>query len=432
MKAFLGHAGYRCESRCSWHHLAALLFLLALIARGAYALLAGHLDPFLRVDALHGDAASYDRIARNLLAGHGFGEQPGALTTFWPPLYPLFLAGLYRVCGYNPLAARMAQACLGAVAVVSTTMSVDSVAGRRAAILTGFGMALYPPLIYFGAWLIADALHLFLLALALLLAARLQAQPSYRGFAALGFLLGLATLAKPATLLLVPLVVVWVWLAPPPQQVEAKLVQCLVLVALTLVTILPWTVRNYLVSGDFVLVSTNGGYTFYGANNPEAFGGHREGFPPHLPGFTQAQAEREYYRLGMDWILQQPDDFAKLALRKLARLLSPLSVASSESDYPIPAAGLVKAIYTGFLALAVAGALCQLHRWRSLAILYALVLYVALGAVVFYGDVRYTLPMVSALVAFASLALVSLCDRLNAQRHLAGSEALRTHGGRSR
>jgi len=409
-----------------------MLFLLALIARGAYALLAGRLDPFLRADALHGDAASYDRIARNLLAGYGYGEQPSALTSFWPPLYPLFLAGLYRICGYNPVAARMAQACLGAVAVVSTTMAVDSAAGRRAAILTGFGMALYPPLIYFGAWLIADALYLFLLTLALLLAVRLQSQRSYRGFAGLGFLLGLAVLAKPATLLLVPLVVVWVWIAPPPLQAGAKLVQCLVLVALTLATILPWTARNYLVSGEFVLISTNGGYTFYGANNPEAFGGHREGFPPHLPGFTQAQAEREYYRRGMEWILRRPDDFARLALRKVTRLLSPLSVASSESDYPIPAAGLVKATYTGFLALALAGAVCQLRRWRRLAVLYALVLYVVLGAVVFYGDVRYTLPMVPALVAFASLALVSLCDRLYAQRHLAGSEAVRTCGGRSR
>lgn len=429
MKAALGHVDCHGESRYSWHRLLVVLFLVALIARGVYALLAGRLDPFLRADALHGDAASYDRIARNLLAGHGFGEQPTAPTAFWPPLYPLFLVGLYRVCGYNLLAARVAQAFLGAVAVVSTTMAVDCAADRRVAVLTGLGMALYPPLIYFGAWLIAEALYLFLLTLALLLAVRTQGQPSYRGFAVLGLLLGLASLAKPATLLLVPLVVVWVWIAPPPRQAWARLAQCLLLVALTLATILPWTVRNYLNFGEFVLVSTNGGYTFYGANNPQAFGGHREGFPPSLPGLTHAQAEREYYRRGVEWILQQPDDSGRLALRKLARLLSPLSVASSEDDYPLPAARLVKAIYAGFLALALAGALSQWRRWRWVAIFYTLMVYVVLGAVLFYGDVRYTLPMVPALVAFASMALVSLCDHLYSRRCLAGGNALRTHGG---
>ncbi len=408
------------------------VFLLALALRMCYAFLAEQVDPFLRADVLHGDAASYDRIARNLLAGHGFGEQPAALTTFWPPLYPLFLAGLYRMCGYHLLAARVVQALFGAVAVVSATLAVDSATDRRVAMLTGLGMASYPPLIYFGAWLIAEALYLFLLTLFLLLAARLQAQPTYRGFAALGLLLGLSALAKPAALLLVPLVVLWVWIALPPRQEGTRLIQCLLLVALTLATILPWTARNYFVLGEFVLVSTNGGYTFYGANNPQAFGGHHEGFPPSLPGLTQAQAEREYYRRGVAWILQRPAGFGMLVLRKLTRLFSPLSVASSERDYPLPGAGLLKAIYTGFLVLALAGALRWRRRWRDMAIFYALMVHVVLGAVLFYGDLRYTLPMVPALVAFASLALVSLSDHLYARWCPAGGEALRICEGGDR
>ncbi|MBC7261092.1 MAG: hypothetical protein H5T63_03680, partial [Chloroflexi bacterium] len=42
------------------------------------------------------DAAAYDRIAQNLLAGYGFASTPGQPTAFWPPLYPFFLAGLYN------------------------------------------------------------------------------------------------------------------------------------------------------------------------------------------------------------------------------------------------------------------------------------------------------------------------------------------------
>ena len=85
------------------------VLVLALGLRAAYALLAAHIDPFLRADPLHGDAAAYDRIARNLVAGQGFAHLPGMPTAFWPPLYPAFLSALYRICGHNLLAARLAQ-----------------------------------------------------------------------------------------------------------------------------------------------------------------------------------------------------------------------------------------------------------------------------------------------------------------------------------
>jgi len=406
--------------------------LLALTIRIVYAFLAVRVDPFLKVNPLHGDAASYDRIARNLMAGHGFGQQPDTPTAFWPPLYPLFLAGLYRTCGYSLLLARLLQALIGALAVAATALAARSVFGRRVAVLTGLGMALYPHLVYFGAWLIAEALYLALLALTVCIAVRLQSHPSRMGFAALGVTLGLATLTKPATLMLLPLALCWAWIAPPPRATEPRLVQCLLVLTLAVITVVPWTVRNYLIFGAFVPVSTNGGYTFYGANNPQAFGGHREGFPPPLTGFTEAEAEREYYRRAVEWIVRHPGDFSRLALRKLMRLFSPLSVASYEQDYPLSLAGLVRGAYTAFLTLALMGALWSLPRWRQVAIFYALILRVLLGTVLFYGDARYTLPMVPALVIFASVALVRVHDRLRAWRASWAAAALPNHGGHSR
>ncbi len=405
------------------------IFLLALTVRIVYAFWAARVDPFLRDNPLHGDAASYDRIVRSLLAGGGFAERPGSPTAFWPPLYPLLLAAWYRVCGYSLLAARLLQAVLGAVAVAVTSLAARSVFGRRVAILTGLGMACYPHLVYFGAWLIPEALYLALLALTVCVAVRLQSLPRRMGFAALGLLLGWATLAKPATLMLLPLVVWWLWIAPPPRPTRARLVQCLWLLALAVVVIAPWTVRNYQVFQTFVPVSTNGGYTFYGANNADAFGGHREAFPPPLPAFAEPQAEQEYYRRGMEWIVGHPGDFARLALRKLVRLFSPLSVASYEQDYPLPLAGLVRGIYTAFLILALVGALWSLPRWREVAIFYALIVRVLLGTVIFYGDARYTMPMVPSLVVFASVALVLVYDRLRARRAPLAAEAMRTRGG---
>lgn len=409
-----------------------VIIVLALILRIVYAFLAPQIDPFLKTNPLHGDAAAYDGIARNLLAGYGFASTPGKPTAFWPPLYPFFLAGLYRLLGYQLLWARLAQAFLGAIAVGATAEAARIILGWRVALLTALGMTLYPHLVYFGAWLIAEALYMALLGLALWVAAFLQRQERLIGFAMLGILLGLGALTKPAGLMLIPLVVLWVWVAPPQRPPHVRLAQSLMIVLGAAAVILPWTVRNYRVFHAWVPISTNGGYTFYGANNPHAFGGHREGFPPALPGFSEPQAEQEYYRLGMEWIVHHPTDFISIAGRKLVRLFSPLSVASYEQDYPLPLAGLVRGAYTAFLGTALAGAWLLRHRWREVAIFYTLVLRVLLGAVLFYGDARYTLPMVPSLVVFASVLLIWIYDCVRARQAVSAHSPVPACGGKRR
>ena len=125
----------------------------------------------------------------------------------------------------------------------------------------------------------------------------------------------------------------------------------------------------------------------------------------------QQEIVREYYRRAIDWITHHPADAVRLTVRKLARLFSPLSVASYDYDYPIPFGAWFKAVYAVYLLLALAGALWCASRWRGVAIFYTLVLQVLVGTVLFYGDARYSLPMVPSMQTFASFALVTLCDR---------------------
>ena len=405
-----------------------LLLLVALILRVEYVLVADRIDPFLMADPLHGDAGSYDRIARTLLTTGEYGELAGRPAAFWPPLYPLFLAALYSIFGYHLLAARLVHALLGTGAVVAVYAAARLILGRPVARLAGLGMALYPYLVYFGNWLISEALFMLLLALALWAMAGQQRRGNWRGLAGLGLLMGLSILAKPAALFMLPLVAFWVLLAPPDAPLTARLGRAAVVLLVTALVVSPWTVRNYRVFGAFVPVSTNGGYTFYGANNAQAFGGHREGFPPALPGLSDPAAADEYYRRGLEWIVDHPVDFARLALRKLARLFSPLSVASWETDYPLPPAigYVVRGLYGAFLITALCGALLALRRWRDVFLFYVPMLSVLASAVVFYGDTRYTLPMVPSLLIFASFAVSSACESLRLREV---SNALAEGGG---
>lgn len=384
---------------------AIFIFGLALFIRLAYALAAPHIDPFLVRNPLLGDAASYDRIARTLLADGTYGEFTGQPSTFWPPLFPFVLAAIYGIFGYHFVIARVFLAVLGAALPLTVFLAIHRLGEPRVARWASLATVLYPFLIYFGAWLIAESLYFALMGLVLWLSVRLQQQLSYRSAAWLGLVIALAALAKPTILFQLPFVAIWFVCCfvsvTISQRIKLGIVTALVLV----LALAPWTARNYALLGKPVLISTNGGYTFYGANNANAFGGHYENFPPRIAGLDEAQEQSEYYHLGTVWIKEHPAQFVWLAWQKFKRLLSPLSVASSPQDFAVPGSGFIYLGYSVFLLLSLAGFVLSLKRWRTFFVFYIPLLGMLISTLLFYGDTRYTLPAVPSLLLFCSLAL---------------------------
>lgn len=390
---------------------ALMVFGVALVVRLAYALVAPRIDPFLVSDPLLGDARSYDRIARSLLAGGAYETTPGHASAFWPPLYPFMLTGIYAVFGYNLMAARLVQALLGALLPPLLFLAAGRLGWRGPGRWASLGAAVYPYLVYFGAWLIAEALFFALSGLMLWCGALLQRRPSTARAAGLGLVIGLAALAKPTVLFQLPFLALWFLTSLEAPTIRRRFVLGLVTALAFAATLSPWLIRNYLVLDHVVLISTNGGYTFYGANNAAAFGGHFEHFPPRDFSLNEAVEQQQFYRQGMQWIRENPQRFAWLTGQKLLRLASPLSVASSPEDYRVPGAWLIYGGYGLFLLLALLGAVASWRQWRSLALFYVPVLGVLLSSVIFYGDARYTLPAVPSLLLFAAIGLRACAAR---------------------
>ncbi len=68
----------------------------------------------------------------------------------------------------------------------------------------------------------------------------------------------------------------------------------MVLLVAGVLTIAPVTLRNYVASGEAVLVSDAGGFNFYIGNGPGANGTFR--IPAEVPGATSAAAQFQLYR----------------------------------------------------------------------------------------------------------------------------------------
>ena len=234
---------------------ALLVFLAAFAAAEGYWIASGGADnrrPF----------AEEPRIARHLALGHGFrspmSSAADAPPTGWsPPLYPLLMAGAYKIYGEDSKATLWvlgAFNCLAFALVVTCAFTLMKAAGG-AAILTAVLFCLNPMLRDFVGdyWDALAGLALYFIALVLAARGGLRT----RGGALLGALLGVLSLTAASYALSYPLLVL---------KAGRRLVAASVL-AFVLV-LLPWTLRLHQVFGGARYVRTGPQVELWIGNQP--------------------------------------------------------------------------------------------------------------------------------------------------------------------
>ena len=186
------------------------------------------------------DALDYNRHAISLANGDGFALSYGRETAFRPPAYPIFLAAVYWIFGPSLEWARLANALVGTGIVALIGVISLQVWNQRVALIAMALGAVYIPLILVGQSVMSEPL--FVLCMLGAIACALK-----RWALAAGVLMGLAILGRAnALILLLPLA--WaVWKGPRP---------ALIMIVAAALTVIPWTIRNYVVLDQFVPVST--------------------------------------------------------------------------------------------------------------------------------------------------------------------------------
>jgi 4-amino-4-deoxy-L-arabinose transferase-like glycosyltransferase len=211
------------------------------------------------------DEGAYLSLARNLAAsGHFQG-------TFRPPLYPAFEA-IFLGSGLGTLGIRLAQVILSTASVFLVYRIALRETGERAARIAAFLMAFSPTLIAFSHRLWSETLFIFLLLLAIDLLARPVAAGNLGRWVGAGVLLGLAALTRPMLVTFLPFLGAWLLFRVLKRQVSfpPALARFAALSATMLLVILPWTIRNRMVSGDFVLIDSNGAFNILVGAQPES------------------------------------------------------------------------------------------------------------------------------------------------------------------
>ncbi len=393
-------------------HIALLAILLGGSAlRLAYLLAQPASDPYFAQPAF--DGAYYVDWARAIAAG-----RPGPEGAFYlAPLYPYLLAALIKLTdgGFGLL--YLLQQLLGVGAAAVLALACRRAVGDFAALAAAALFLLYHPVIFFAARPLGEPLALFLLIGSIGAAIR----RSTASGAVAGLLGGLAAAARP-NLLLVPLA----WTAGEGMGGRWKRASLIALC--TALVVLPLTVRNFVVSGHAVLISSNGGITAYHGNGPGARGIFTlpQGFSGEVGRQRQEATLQARIRSGEDLDAVEADGWwGRQAVRE--RLASPagslvllikrcmltldnhehgLDSAPSLDDNPWrPLAFVPFALLAG---LAAAGLSAKGFKGSGGWQLWAALAACAAVPVLFYVSSRYRLPFAALLAVPAGCGLAGI------------------------
>ncbi|MGD8377757.1 MAG: tetratricopeptide repeat protein [Acidobacteriota bacterium] len=393
--------------------VAAALFLVALGLRLLYLHQAAA-GPFWERPVLD-EAYNHDWAAR-LAAG----ESGPAPPYFRAPLYPWFLAAVYRATGAVPGHARLVQAVLSALTCLGIAALARRLYGGIAAVGAGMLAAAYWPWIYFDGELQDVPLTLALDVAALLVLLRVEgSRRSGLAAAGGGLLLGLSAIARPTILIAVPAVAWWLWRTGPAAR-RRRLARPLALTLGLALPILPITAVNLLVGGDRVLIASQGGLNFYLGNNPDS-----DGHSARLPGASAeweamiregtrraetaagralrpSEVSRYWFREGLGYWASDPGGALALTARKAGMLLAAPELpnnkqirfftrrASPLMRLPWPDFGLVA-------PLALLGLLWGRAGPRG-RLLWGVAASYAVGVVAFFVAARFRMPLAALLL----------------------------------
>lgn len=322
------------------------------------------------------DPAVYWELAQRL--AHGEPYVFHGKRAFWPPGFPLFLTPPVAVLGAKPWLPLVLNVALFVATALIVFRLTKKLAGDVAARLAVLVLAFWPNLILTSAAPHKELLVMFLVSAAMLsyLTARnalANGAIHWPAAIACGFCLGFAALTQPSTMLLGAVLVAWEIASVPSDLLKiAKRAAVIALVAVT--TVLPWTVRNYVVYKTLIPINTAGGTAFYSANNPMASGGWIPKEMYRDKSFlseSEVQQNRMGYERGRQWIKENPVQFLKLVVYKHSRYLCCDSFgafylwkhprATNADTVSGDAATVVSDAFWGFLWLAIVfGAL----RWK--------------------------------------------------------------------
>jgi len=360
---------------------------------------------------------------------------------FRGPLYPYFLAFFRLITGDSIFVSRLLQCFIAGGSAVFVYALGKKLLSEKIGIAAGLGYALFGTLVFYETMFLIPVLFVFLNLWAIYLLIRLKEETTIKYSLYAGLVTGLSAIARPNILILVPLFLIWIYLTVQAIRGRPQAIRSMIIYFLSLmVPVLAVTVRNYAVTGEFILISSQGGVNLYIGNNPDT-----EGLTMLMPEvkldeslpwteFTEATreaAERETGReltageesnfwttKALKFIVSNPGKFITMTFKKLVYFISGFENSDQTDIYDsrnystllrmLIWKGPIYFPYGLVLPLALAGMAIFWRDRKKLALFYIFIIGYIPTVILFLVTARHRLPIVPFLLLFAAGAVFEL------------------------
>ncbi|MGD0765006.1 MAG: glycosyltransferase family 39 protein [Dehalococcoidia bacterium] len=407
--------------------LLSFIVLLAIVLRVAWGLYS-EARPARDMDTFW-----YDSVAQELANGHEVANpEDGAPTAFWPPGYPLVLAGVYKLAGHGVHQGQTLNAVVGALTVLATYGIGRIALGRSPALLGAAILAVFPSQVIYSSLMMSDVLFTFFFVVAIGVVVLYQARPDRPKVLVLvaGLACGAAALVRGEGMGLPLVLGAWIAIAARTNWRQAIGSILLLLVGSVLV-VAPWTVRNVVRLHAFVPVSTNAGWDAVIGHNEFADGGWMDpgNYFLRYAQLPDPQKEVEVYKAGLrmasSYARTHIGDEARLTVRKVKNLwmgdADAIGYQEMGQQKPFLSQGqrfwlteLTNDFYFVILLWAIPGLVLMSRRhgvWLSMVVLLAV--YWTGFHVLTFGENRFHYPLAPILSLTAAAGIIGVVSRFD-------------------
>ena len=367
----------------------------------------------------------------------------GETAWFRAPLYPYFLAFLSAITGGSIFFSKFLQIFVAGGSAFFVYRITQHLFSNREALIAGIIYACYGTLVFYETMFLIPIVFLFFTLWGIYRLLKSTTQTTPLQWITTGLILGLATISRPNILLVIPLLLFWIYyFLLRRSEIKQRIVLPLMVALGVGLVILPVTVRNYMVTGDFILISSQGGVNFYIGNNETANGlsmkmpevelNESLSWSQFIP-VTTAAAQREagktlsdaevsafWTAKAIDWITDNPGAFAGLVWRKTVYLLSGFENSdNSDIYYERGKSHLFSALlwdkgmkfpFGLLLPFAFAGLFLLRSDSRKLSLLYLFILGYIPTITLFLVTARHRLSLIPFLIIIAAAGIIKLYD----------------------
>jgi 4-amino-4-deoxy-L-arabinose transferase-like glycosyltransferase len=384
---------------------------------------------------LDADSLEYDSIAWSFSQGYGLMYE-GRPYISKPPSYIIFVGIIYSLFGHIPDAVLFIQSIIYVFTCIIFYFISNNILNERISAVSSVLLSTYFPLAYYTSGILTEIFVTFILVISIFLLVQYRKNFKNSALFMCSIFLGIAILCKPI-LIFFPLVIIGYMVI---QKIGYRriLVSSAVLFLSTGSVLSFWTLRNYIVFGDFILLSRDNmgdvvlrsvldqDYKHFLWNDVHHWRQDHSSDPrKELLNEIEGRIDKEfqldptkskdrlYLRETIRLIYQEPVQYVTGCLVRILRLWV---------SYPTRSGFLFKVFVTGYdlllLLLGVIGFIFSRRQWRDLSIFWLPIVYISVMHLPMHVEPRYSIPTKPYLLIFTTMGVLHIIQQLQLPHRL--------------